>query len=93
MSRWMRVKALFKRRQLDRDLEEELAFHLAMREAKNRARDIEGVEARYAARRQFGNVTRIKEACREAWSFVSLMCCTALVPTIRLRSSACRCFY
>jgi macrolide transport system ATP-binding/permease protein len=72
MSYWLRVKALFRRKQLDRDLQDELAFHLAMREAKNRERGIEGGEARYAARRQFGNVTRIKEACREAWSFVSL---------------------
>src|SRR5881398_2490222 len=72
MNYWMRVKALFKRKQLNRDLEDELAFHLAMREAKNRTRGIEGEEARYAARRHFGNVTRIKEACREAWSFVSL---------------------
>jgi predicted permease len=72
MSYWMRLKALFKRKQLDRDLEDELMFHLAMREAKNRERRIEAGDARYAARRQFGNVTRIKEACREAWSFVSL---------------------
>ncbi|HKW63918.1 MAG TPA: ABC transporter permease [Candidatus Acidoferrum sp.] len=72
MSYWMRVKALFKRKQLDRDLEDELAFHLAMREAKNRERGAAGKEARYAARRQFGNVTRIKEVCREAWSFMSL---------------------
>src|SRR5437763_879494 len=72
MSYWMRVKALFQTKQLDRDLEDELAFHLAMREEKNRERGIEGEEARYAARRHFGNVTRIKEACREAWMFVSL---------------------
>ena len=72
MNYWMRVQALFKRKQLNRDLEDELAFHLAMREAKNRTRGIDGQEARYAARRQFGNVTRIKEACHEAWSFVGL---------------------
>jgi predicted permease len=72
MSYWMRVKALFKRKRLDRDLEDELAFHLEMREAKNRERGIERDEARYAARRQLGNAMRIKEACREAWSFVSL---------------------
>jgi macrolide transport system ATP-binding/permease protein len=72
MKPWAKTKALFKRKQLDRDLEDELAFHLAMREAKNRERGVEGAEARYAARRQFGNVTRIKDACREAWSFVSL---------------------
>src|SRR5499425_523193 len=72
MSYWMRVKALFKRKQLDRDLEDELAFHLAMREEKNRERGIGGEDARYAAHRQFGNVTRIKEASREAWCFLSL---------------------
>jgi putative ABC transport system permease protein len=72
MSYWMRVKALFKRKQLDRDLGDELAFHLAMREEKNRERGITADEARYAARRQFGNLMRIKETCRAAWSFVSL---------------------
>src|SRR5438067_13236745 len=72
MSYWMRVKALFQSKQLDRDLEDELAFHLAMREEKNRERGIEGEQARYAARRDFGNVTRIREACREAWSVGSL---------------------
>src|SRR2546429_558438 len=58
MSYWMRVKALFQTKQLDRDLEDELAFHLAMREEKNRERGIEGEEARYAARRHFGKFTR-----------------------------------
>ena len=72
MSYWTRLKAMFKRKQLDRDLEDELAFHLAMREAKNRERGIATDEAHYAARRQFGNLTRIKETCRESWSFVSL---------------------
>src|SRR5205823_9523617 len=72
MKLWAKVKALFKRKQLDRDLEDELVFHLTMREAKNRERGIESEESHYAARRQVGNVMRIKEACREAWSFVSL---------------------
>jgi hypothetical protein len=31
---WLRIRALFLRRQLDRDLSEELQFHLAMREEK-----------------------------------------------------------
>ena len=33
---WLRVKALVKRRCLERDLEEELQFHLAKRAEKNR---------------------------------------------------------
>src|SRR2546428_4475652 len=72
MKVWARMKALFRRRQLEKDLDEELAFHLAMREEKKRAAGVAAEEAKYAARRQFGNVTRIKEACREAWSFASL---------------------
>jgi hypothetical protein len=31
---WLRVKGLWKRPQLDRDLNDEVAFHLAMREEK-----------------------------------------------------------
>src|SRR5262249_2693800 len=60
---WRRLQALI--RGSDRDLEDELAFHLAMREAKNRAANVPADEAQAAAKRQFGNVARIKEACRE----------------------------
>ena len=57
---WLRVKALVRRRQLDRDLEDELAFHLAMRgDTPN-------------ARRRFGNVTLWKERTRELWTFAPL---------------------
>jgi predicted permease len=68
----LRLKALLRRETLDRDLHDELAFHLAMREAKNRDRGICAEEARYAARRQFGNYTQTKERTREMWTFVSL---------------------
>jgi predicted permease len=69
---WLRVKALWKRPQLDSDLEEELAFHLAKREERNRDRGLQEEEARYAARRQFGNVTNVKEKTREMWTLASL---------------------
>jgi putative ABC transport system permease protein len=55
-----RLRALFRRRQLDRDLEDELQFHLDMR-----ARET-GDAAQ--ARRQFGNITRFKETCRDMWT-------------------------
>jgi predicted permease len=69
MSEWLtdlrlRAKALFRRRQLDRDLDEELAFHLAMREQNEGASD--------ATRKRFGNATAYKERCRELWTFVSI---------------------
>ena len=70
--RWLRLKTLFKRHQLDRDLEDEVAFHLAKREQTNREAGLDAEEARYAARRQFGNVTRAKERSREMWVFNSL---------------------
>jgi len=69
---WLRVKALWERTQLDRDLDDELAFHLAMREEKNRAAGVDAKEAGYAAHRQFGNVTRVKERSREMWTFALL---------------------
>ncbi len=66
---WLRLKALVRRRELDRDLDDELQFHLAMREQKLREQGVAAEEAPYAARRQFGNVTRLKESSRELWGF------------------------
>ncbi len=59
-----RLRALVNRRRLDRDLEDELAFHLAM------SAEMKGDPL--AARRRLGNPTALKEACRETWSFPSL---------------------
>lgn len=65
----LRLRALAKRRQLDHDLEDEVAFHLAAREDQNREAGMDAKEARYAARRHFGNVTRTKERSLELWTF------------------------
>jgi predicted permease len=69
---WLRLKALTKRAQLDRDLEDEVTFHLAMRERKNRADGAYADEARYAARRQFGSATLVKEEARTMRTFHGL---------------------
>jgi hypothetical protein len=69
---WQRLRLMAKPKQLDRDLEDEVAFHLAMREEKNRAAGLDAVEARYAARRQFGNAADLKERSREMWTFASI---------------------
>src|SRR5712692_10259192 len=50
------LKRLRRRRQLDRDLEDELRFHLEMR--------AEETGDASEARRRLGNVTLLKEACR-----------------------------
>src|SRR5579863_5011755 len=68
----LRLNTFFKRNALDRDLEDELAFHLAMREEKNRGHGLDADESRYAAQRQFGNKTSLQERTREMWTFVSL---------------------
>lgn len=65
---WLRAKALVHRRRLDRDLDEELAFHLAMRTREYGGDPV----AHRAARRQFGNPTHIRETCRELWTFAAL---------------------
>jgi predicted permease len=69
---WPRLASLAKRRQLERDLDDEVAFHLAMREEKNRAGGIARPEASYAARRQFGNTTSVKERALEMWTLTWL---------------------
>src|SRR5690242_7621886 len=55
----LKWRAVRKRRQLESDLEDELAFHLAMRE-EQKGQD---------ARRAFGNVALVKEDLRDQWTF------------------------
>ena len=66
---WLRLKGALRRRQLDRDLEEELEFHVAMRQQRHVIDGATAAEARVAAQRQFGNLGLIREACRDLWTF------------------------
>src|SRR6202140_3783460 len=65
---WLRMKALVSRRKFDRDLDDEIGFHLAMREEKNRAGG-HAESSLPAARREFGNPALVKESCRQMRSF------------------------
>ena len=67
-----RFWALIHRHQFDSDLEEEIRLHRELREQEGIERGMSPEEARYAALRKFGNVTRMKEDAREVWSFVWL---------------------
>ena len=74
MSAWLtnarlRLKALIQRRAFERDLDEEIGFHLAMRERKQQKLGLSADAARYATRRRFGNVTLLKEDAREMRTF------------------------
>src|SRR3989441_13238356 len=64
-----KLAGLFQRNRVERELEEEIRAHLEMEEGENRAAGTEPEEARYAARRAFGNVTRAKEMSREMWLY------------------------
>jgi predicted permease len=68
----LRITTLRKRRQLDRDLDDEVAFHLGMLTEKHRVAGAATDEANFSARRQFGNVSSVKERSREMWTFISL---------------------
>jgi putative ABC transport system permease protein len=51
---------------LERDMDEELRFHIRMRTQDNIDRGLAPDEARRVAERRFGNLTLIKESCRES---------------------------
>ncbi len=62
-----RLARISKRRQLEKDLQDELAFHIAMREDHLRGEG--NVSPETSAARRFGNTTRLREECREVWTF------------------------
>jgi len=67
-----RLRALFRRSAVERDMAAELQAHLEMQEAANRAAGLPPDEAHYAARRQFGHLDGIKEAARDQRGWVWL---------------------
>jgi putative ABC transport system permease protein len=56
---------MFRRRRLDRQLHEELQYHLDALEEEHRARGLSGNDARAAARRDMGSLAQVTEAYRE----------------------------
>ena len=60
-----RLRALVSKRRRERELDEELAFHLEMLVAENVRAGMSPEEARLAARRSFGGVDQYKEECRD----------------------------
>jgi predicted permease len=67
-----RVRALFRKEKLDRDMTEEMRFHLAQRAAEHVDDGMPPDDARYVAQRRFGGVEQIKERCRDERGFVWL---------------------
>jgi macrolide transport system ATP-binding/permease protein len=66
---WLRLRSLFRREQVTRELDREIQFHLDQQIAENIALGMSPAEARSAALRIFGNTTAIKENTRETWGW------------------------
>jgi putative ABC transport system permease protein len=60
-----RLQALFRRRKLDRELDDEILAHLELAEHDAVAAGLEPEEAREAARRNFGGIEQMKENHRD----------------------------
>ena len=69
---WLRIKALVMRRKLECDLNDELGFHMAMRQQKLEQDGLTATEASAAARRRLGNPTLLRETSRSLWKFTWL---------------------
>ncbi|HEY6249285.1 MAG TPA: ABC transporter permease [Candidatus Angelobacter sp.] len=67
--RWRKLVFLLQRRQMDRDLAEEMRQHAALKTQKNIAAGMTPAEADLAAKRQLGNLTRQHEESRQSWGF------------------------
>jgi putative ABC transport system permease protein len=66
---WRRLLFYLRRDRFDRELEEEMRFHLEMKARENAEAGMKLEEAGYAAEREFGNQTLLWEASREMWRF------------------------
>jgi predicted permease len=70
---WMkRLRALFHKRRMDREMAEELEFHQALLREKLLRQGVPQLEVDLATRRAFGNASRWRERLRELWQFKTL---------------------
>ncbi len=70
LERWLhviprRMRSVFRRSQVERELDEELAFHLRHQTEENIARGLTPEQAVHAARRAFNSLELTKEECRD----------------------------
>ena len=62
-----RLRALFRKEELNQELSDELAFHLEKQIEQNVEAGMSAKDARFAALRSFGGVEQVKEEGRDAW--------------------------
>ncbi len=63
-----KLTGIFRKARLEQHLDEDVRAHVEMLTEENLRKGMDPEEARYAALRQFGNVSSMKEECRETWS-------------------------
>jgi predicted permease len=61
----LRLRALFRPRRVEADLDEELAFHLAMQAHKHQSAGANASDADRLAAHDFGGITQVRENCRD----------------------------
>ena len=67
LHRWsLRARAMFARQHVERELDEELAFHIDREAQKLIDEGVPEADARVAARARFGSVPRAADECRDA---------------------------
>ena len=66
---YVRLRSLWRWRRQEAELDEEIGFHLAAETDERIAEGMSPEDALSAARRDFGNATRIRELTREAWGW------------------------
>jgi hypothetical protein len=68
----LRLKSLFRKQRLDREMAAELEFHQALLRERYLREGVPEPEVDLAARRAFGNADRWHERLRELWQFTTL---------------------
>lgn len=63
---WLRLRSLFRREQVEHELDEELQYHLERQIEEGVRSGLTSDAARYAALRELGAITQNKEDCRDA---------------------------
>jgi predicted permease len=64
-----RLLMLFRRRQFDADLDEEMRLHRELREREQIERGLSPMEAHYAVQRRFGSDLVLREESRDVWGW------------------------
>src|SRR6187551_220487 len=67
-----RLALLVRRRQAADDLADEMRLHVELRAAKHRQQGLAEGDAALAARRQFGNVLKLREESQDMWGFTGI---------------------